>query len=253
MPSGDLRSLALGLGSLSLGPGHACVAGARRRRSPSARRRWRASRMNPRRTASSGPPRVRRWSARSGPSSAPDFDAGVQQVPVVTRAHALGPHALDVVAKAPSVRIELSLAISRPRSTAGVCPGVHASGLAASAWQLARTGICTNSVLTWRRSPGRCQMASRQTTRLVRRGTFAAWRQVSVWELRERHGAVARARRVMASGCRGRCSLVGDALSRASARQYGHHAPGAPPVWLAAAQRAPRPLAARATQRHGAH
>jgi len=104
MPSGDLRGLALGLGLFrwgrgtyvppayvpTLAIGTQTLAGFAHE-SATDGAQWPAA----------SPALMRQiW-----PILSADFDAGVQQTPVVTRARALGPQALDVVARAPSVRI----------------------------------------------------------------------------------------------------------------------------------------------------
>ena len=128
----------------------------------SARRRWRALRTNRRPTVSNGPLRVQHCVREIWPILSADFDAGVQQVPVVTRATALGPHALDVVAKAPSVRIGFRWRYQGLEALLAMCPGLHASGLAAAARRWRVSASVRTECWTWRQSPGRYQMASRQ-------------------------------------------------------------------------------------------
>jgi hypothetical protein len=214
MPRGDLRGLALGLGLFrwgqgthvlpvpqpSLSIGTQTLAGFAHE-----------SAIDGQQWPADSPALVRElW-----PILSADFDSGVQQVPVVTRAHALGPHALDVMAKAPSVRIgfrwryqglEALLACALGYMPAAL-PQALGSGtyrhlyevsedLASEAWPSAD--------------------AQPLTTRLVRRGTFAAWRQVSVWELRS---GMVQSLALVSDGLTvsGEVVLVGDTLSRTSA------------------------------------
>ena len=134
MPSGDLRSLALGLGLFrwgrgthvspipepSLSIGTQTLAGFAHE-SATDGAQWPAE----------SPALVREiW-----PILSADFDAGVQQVPVVTRAHALGPHALDVVAKAPSVRVAFRWRYQGLEALLGCALGYMPASLPQTAWR----------------------------------------------------------------------------------------------------------------------
>ena len=107
-----------------------------------------------------------------------DFDAGVQQVPVVTRAHALGPHALDVVAKAPSVRVSFRWRYERLEALLGCAlgymPAAFPQPLGSGAYRHLYELSADLASEPWPSTD-----AQPTATRLVRRGTFAAWSQVS--------------------------------------------------------------------------
>lgn len=213
MPRGDLRGLALGLGLFrwgrgtyvppayvpTLSIGTQTLAGFAHE-SATDGAQWPAD----------SPALVREiW-----PILSADFDAGVQQAPVVTRAHALGPQALDVVARTPSVRIgfrwryqglEALLACAL-----GYMPAALPQGLGGGAYRHLYEVSADLALEPWPLPDGQPP-----TIRLVRRGTFAAWRQVSVWELRS---GMVQSLALTSDGERvqGEVLLVGEALSRAS-------------------------------------
>ena len=214
MPSGDLRSLVLGLGIFRMGRGtHVppvvvptlaigtqTLAGFAHE-SATDGQQWPAA----------SPARIRHiW-----PILSAEFDPGVQHVPVVSRATAFGPHALDVVAKAPSVRIgfrwryeglEDLLAIAL-----GYMPAAFPEALGAGAYRHRYEISADLASAPWPAADGQPL-----TTRLVRRGTFAAWRQVSVWELLS---GMVQSLALTSDGERvqGEVALVGDSLTRTSA------------------------------------
>jgi hypothetical protein len=226
VPRGDLRSLALGLGLFrwgrgthvppvpvpTLSIGTQTLAGFAHE-SATDGQQWPAA----------SPALVREiW-----PILSADFDPGVQQVPVVTRAHALGPHALDVAARAPSVRVafrwryqglEALLALA-----CGYMPAALPQALGSGAYRHLYEVSADLASEPWpvadSQPPG---------TRLVRRGTFAAWRQVSVWELLS--GMVQSLALVSDSlTVNGEVVLVGDTLSRRSAVNTVHVMQALPP------------------------
>ena len=213
MPSGDLRSLVLGLGLFrwgrgthvipvpqpSLSIGTQTLAGFAHE-SATDGQQWPAA----------SPARIREiW-----PILSADFDAGVQQVPVVTRAHALGPHALDVLAKAPSVRVTFRWRYQGLEEllacTLGYMPATLPQPLGAGAYRHIYEVSPDLGSEPWPSAD------SQPTgTRLVRRGTFAAWRQVSVWEVMS---GMVQSLALTSDGARvqGEVVLVGETLSRTS-------------------------------------
>jgi hypothetical protein len=214
MPSGDLRSLVLGLGIFRMGRGTHLIpvpeptlsigtqtlAGFAHE-SATDGQQWPAA----------SPSRIREiW-----PILSADFDTGVQQVPVVTRAHALGPHALDVLAKAPSVRVTFRWRYQGLEEllacTLGYMPATLPQPLGAGAYRhLYEVSPDLGS------EPWPSADSQPIGTRLVRRGTFAVWRQVSVWELLS---GMVQSLALLSDGERvqGEVVLVGEALSRESA------------------------------------
>jgi hypothetical protein len=214
MPSGDLRSLALGLGFFRWGQGtHVApvpvptlsigtqtLAGFAHE-SATDGQQWPAA----------SPARIREiW-----PILSADFDAGVQQVPVVTRAHALGPHALDVVARTPSVRIGFRWRYEGLQALLGCAlgymPAALPTPLGAGAYRHLYEVSADLASEPWPTAD-----AQPPTARLVRRGTFAAWRQVSVWELMS---GMVQSLALVSDGVtvHGEVVLMGDMLSRTSA------------------------------------
>jgi len=181
MPSGDLRGLALGLGLFRWGRGPyvppAYV--------PTLAIGTQTLAGFAHEPSTDGAP----WPAESPalvreiwPILSADFDAGVQHVPVVTRAHALGPHALDVVAKAPSVRVAFRWRYQGLEAllacALGYMPAAWPQALGGGAYRHLYELSADLASAPWPVADGQPT-----GTRLVRRGTFAAWRQVSVWEL----------------------------------------------------------------------
>jgi hypothetical protein len=214
MPSGDLRGLALGLGLFRWGQGtHVApvpvptlsigtqtLAGFAHE-SATDGQQWPAA----------SPARIREiW-----PILSADFDTGIQQVPVVTRAHALGPHALDVLAKAPSVRVTFRWRYQGLEEllacTLGYMPATLPQPLGAGAYRHLYEVSPDLGSEPW-------PSADSQPTgiRLVRRGTFVAWRQVSVWEVMS---GMVQSLALVSDGERvqGEVVLLGDLLSRTSA------------------------------------
>lgn len=214
MPSGDLRGAALGLGLFRWGSRAAVVpvpvptlsigtqtlAGFAHE-SATDGQQWPAA----------SPALIREiW-----PILSAEFDMGVQLAPVVTRSSALGPQALDVMAKAPSVRIgfrwryqglEDLLALAF-----GYMPAALPTPLGGQAYRHRYELSADLASEPWPTAD-----AQPSTTRLVRRGTFAAWRQVSVWELLS---GMVQSLALVSDGLTvtGDAVVVGDALSRASA------------------------------------
>jgi len=214
MPRGDLRGLALGLGLFrwgrgtyvppayvpTLAIGTQTLAGFAHE-SATDGAQWPAE----------SPARVREiW-----PILSADFDAGVQHVPVVTRAHALGPHALDVVAKAPSVRVAFRWRYQGLEAllacALGYMPAAWPQALGGGAYRHLYELSADLASEPWPVTDGQPP-----TTRLVRRGTFAAWRQVSVWELTS---GMVQSLALVSDGERvqGEVVLVGETLSRSTA------------------------------------
>jgi hypothetical protein len=144
-----------------------------------------------------------------------DFDAGVQQVPVVTRAHALGPQALDVVSKAPSVRVAFRWRYQGLEAllacALGYMPAALPQTLGGGAYRHLYEVSADLASEPWPVEGGQPT-----GTRLVRRGTFAAWRQVSVWELLS---GMVQSLALTSDGLtvNGEVVLVGESLSRSSA------------------------------------
>ena len=214
MPSGDLRSLALGLGLFRWGQGtHVSPVPA-----PSLSIGTQTLAGFAHESATDGDP----WPAESPalvreiwPILTADFDAGVQQVPVVTRISALGPHALDVAATAPSVQISFRWRYQGLEAllacAMGYMPAAFPQVLGGGAYRHVYEISADLASEPWPVPDGQPT-----GTRLVRRGTFAAWRQVSVWELLS---GMVQSLALVSDGERvqGEVTLVGDALSRASA------------------------------------
>jgi len=214
MPSGDLRALALGLGLFrwgrgthvppvpvpTLSIGTQTLAGFAHE-SATDGQQWPAA----------SPALVR----ETWPILSADFDAGVQQVPVVTRAHALGPHALDVVAKAPSVRVAFRWRYQGLEAllacALGYMPAAHPQTLGGGAYRHLYELSADLASEAWPAADGQPP-----AVRLVRRGTFAAWRQVSVWELTS---GMVQSLALLSDGLTvsGEVVLVGESLSRTSA------------------------------------
>jgi hypothetical protein len=215
MPSGDLRSLVLGLGLFrwgkgthvppvlvvpSLAIGTQTLAGFAHESSTDGEQ-WPAL----------VPALVREiW-----PILSADFDAGVQQRPVVTRAHALGPHAQDVVSTAPSVRVSFRWRYQGLEailaSALGYMPASLPQSLGSGAYRHLYEVSADLASEPWPVPDGQPT-----GTRLVRRGTFAAWRQVSVWEMLS---GMVQSLALMSDGERvqGEVVLLGDRLTRMSA------------------------------------
>lgn len=217
MPSGDLRSLVLGLGLFRWGRG-TYVPPPEPEIVPSLAIGTQTLAGFAHESATDGT----QWPAASPalvreiwPILTADFDAGVQQEPVVTRAHALGPHALDMVAKAPSVRVSFRWRYQGLEAllacALGYMPAAFPQALGAGAYRhLYELSVDLAS------EPWPVPDGQPTSTRLVRRGTFAAWRQVSVWEILS---GMVQSLALVSDGLTvsGEVLLVGDALSRASA------------------------------------
>ena len=214
MPSGDLRSLVLGLGIFRMGQGtHVSpvpepslsigtqtLAGFAHE-SATDGQQWPAA----------SPARIRHiW-----PILSAEFDPGVQQVPVVSRATACGSHALDVVAKAPSVRIGFRWRYEGLEALLGCAlgymPAVLPQALGSGAYRHLYEVSTDLASEPWPVPDGQPT-----STRLVRRGTFAVWRQVSVWELLS---GMVQSLVLSSDGDRvqGEVTLLGERLTRESA------------------------------------
>lgn len=117
------------------------------------------------------------------PVTSVDFDPGVQQAPVVTRAQALGPSGLDVLSTAPGARLSLRWRYQDLETilamALGYMPATYPAPLGGGAYQHLYECSADLAAELW--PPADAQPP---TTQLVRRGTLAAWRQVSVWQLR---------------------------------------------------------------------
>jgi len=226
MPSGDLRGLALGLGLFrwgrgtyvppayvpTLAIGTQTLAGFAHELATDGAQ-WPAA----------SPALMRQiW-----PILSADFDAGVQQTPVVTRARALGPQALDVVARAPSVRIAFRWRYQGLEALLACAMGYMPAGLPTSLGGGAYRHLYELST-DLASEPWPELDAQPQATRLVRRGTFAAWRQVSVWELKS---GMVQSLALVSDGLTvsGEVVLVGDSLSRSSAVNTVHVMQALPP------------------------
>jgi hypothetical protein len=214
MPSGDLRGLALGLGLFRWGQGTHVI-------------------PVPEPTLSIGTQTLagfahesatdgEQWPAESPalvreiwPILTADFDPGVQQAPVVTRAHALGPHALDVIAHTPSVRVSFRWRYQGLEALLGCALGYMPASLPQPLGGGAYRHLYEVSA-DLASEPWPSTDSQPPTTRLVRRGTFAVWRQVSVWELLS---GMVQSLALVSDGERvqGEVVLVGEALSRQSA------------------------------------
>jgi hypothetical protein len=143
-----------------------------------------------------------------------DVDPGVQQAPVVTRAQALGPTGVDVVSLAPSVRVAFRWRYQGLEAllaaALGYMPAALPTPLGSGAYRHLYEVSADLAAEPWPTSDG--QPAG---TRLVRRGTFAAWRQVSTWEVRS---CMVQSLALVSDGERvtGAVALVGAALSQDS-------------------------------------
>lgn len=214
MPRGDLRALALGLGLFrwgrgthvppvpvpTLAIGTQTLAGFAHE-SATDGQQWPAA----------SPALVRDiW-----PILSADFDAGVQQVPVVTRASALGPQALDVVGRTPSVRVAFRWRYAGLEALLGCALGYMPASMPQALGSGAYRHLYELSA-DLASEPWPTADAQPETTRLVRRGTFAAWRQVSVWELLS---GMVQSLALVSDGLtvNGEVVLVGETLSRTSA------------------------------------
>ena len=144
-----------------------------------------------------------------------DFDAGVQQEPVVTRAHALGPHAAFVVALRPACSVAFRWRYQGLEALLGCAlgymPAAFPHALGSGAYRHVYELSPDLASEPWPAADG--QPA---TTRLVRRGTFAAWRQVSTWEM---VSGMVQSLALVSDGERvqGEVASVGESLTRESA------------------------------------
>jgi len=214
MPPGDLRGLALGLGLFRWGRGtHVIPIPA-----PSLSIGTQTLAGFAHESATDGqqwPAVVSALVRETWPILSADFDHGVQLLPVVTRAHALGPQALDVVARTPSVRIRFRWRYQGLESLLalafGYMPAALPQALGGGAYRHLYELSADLASEPWPAADG--QEAS---TRLVRRGTFAVWRQVSVWELKS---GMVQSLSLTSDGLTvsGEVLLVGESLSRSSA------------------------------------
>ena len=217
MPPGDLRSLTLGLGLFrwgggiytpppepeivpSLAIGTQTLAGFAHE-SATDGEQWPAE----------SPALVRElW-----PILSADFAPGVSQEPVVTRASAFGPHALDVVAKTPSVQVSFRWRYQGLEAllacALGYMPASLPHALGSGAYRHLYEISADLASEPWPVPDGQPT-----GTRLVRRGTFAAWRQVSVWEM---VSGMVQSLALVSDGERvnGEVVLVGARLTRTSA------------------------------------
>ena len=214
MPSGDLRSVVLGLGLFRWGRGTS-VPPPEVVPSLAIGTQTRAGFAHE--SATDGAP----WPAEHPalvrelwPILSADFDPGVQQEPVVTRASAFGPHALDIVAQTPSVQVSFRWRYQGLEAllacALGYMPAAFPETLGSGAYRHLYELSADLASEPWPVPDGQPT-----STRLVRRGTFAAWRQVSVWELLS---GMVQSLALVSDGERvqGEVLLVGDALSRTS-------------------------------------
>jgi hypothetical protein len=215
MPSGDLRSLTLGLGLFRWGrgthvPPPAFV--------PSLSIGTQTLAGFAHESATDGwqwPALVPALVREIWPILTAEFDPGVQQAPVVTRAHALGPRALDVVSKAPSVRVAFRWRYQGLEALLGCAlgymPAAFPQPLGSGAYRHLYELSADLASETWPDMDGQPT-----GTRLVRRGTFAAWRQVSVWQVLS---GMVQSLALASDGERvqGEVTLLGESLSRLSA------------------------------------
>ena len=127
----------------------------------------------------------------------------------------LGPHALDVIAQTPSVRIGFRWRYQGLEDLLGVAlgymPAAFPQALGGGAYRHLYEVSADLASEPW-------PSADSQPlgTRLVRRGTFAAWRQVSVWQVLS---GMVQSLALVSDGERvqGDVVLVGETLSRTSA------------------------------------
>jgi len=143
-----------------------------------------------------------------------DFDPGMSQAPVVTRAQTLGPTGVDVVSQAPSVRVAFRWRYQGLDSllacALGYMPAALPTPLGTTAYRHLYEVSADLEATPWPTAD-----AQPPTTRLVRRGTFAAWRQVSTWEVLS---CMVQSLALVSDGERvtGAVTLVGAGLSQVS-------------------------------------
>lgn len=111
-----------------------------------------------------------------------EFDPGVAQAAAVTRAQSLGASGLDVLSQSPSVRLSLRWRYQGFEAllacALGYMPAALPTDLGGGAYRHLYELSSDLAGEPWPASDGQPG-----TIFLHRRGTFAAWRQVSVWEL----------------------------------------------------------------------
>ena len=111
-----------------------------------------------------------------------EIDPGVTQTAVVTRAQTLGASGLDLLTRTPSVRVSLRLRYEGAEaflaSALGYMPASRPTALGSGVYEHLYELSADLASEAWPASD-----AQPPTVKLHRRGTFAAWRQVSVWEL----------------------------------------------------------------------